>query len=735
MIEPVSPIPPFWQRVTQWTLGKEPAEPLPPEPKPADPKEREVVGICCSGGGIRSASYNLGALQVLQRPPEDGPAAGRNVLHESRYLSAVSGGAYIASSYAFVSKHSEEGTVGNDGEHEPVFAPGSPEERYLRNHSTYVAPDAVGLANLLLHLFLGIVANLGLIALVFFVVSRPLARFYVEGWSLPLFHWHLGPVQNELRDNGTSVLIRESLVSWYVGLPLLVSLVLSLAGVLFPPTSEDLDAAIRSWARRAFVFGVATFTLLIFVPYLVALFREIVGGASDLFRLVSFLSGASALAVALRSIVKQIPSGWSGKALNAVAALVGPLFLVGLFLWFVNDGIRVLVDQDPSGFLQAEHLGYWLLWLLILLAVCTFADLNSWSGAPFYRRRLASAFCLQRKVVDGQVVAAELPYTTVTRLSESQPPLWSEDGKGGGDPAPELVICAAVNVSDQALVPPGRGAASFVFTHEKLGAKLGEQLGETNTRTFEEVLGKTWIREFTLMGAVATSGAAFAPSMGKMTKARYRLLMALFNLRLGLWLPNPSPAHAARWKSWQERPGWLRVIALRPRPHYLVKEMLGFNHARDKFLYVTDGGHYDNLGLVELFRRRCTKIYCFDASGGAAGDFSTLGEAIEVARVDLGVEVTIDLGPMRPDPGLEGRSASDFAVGRFRYRDDGREGLLYFARATLTPNLPLDVEVYLRKNPQFPHDPTFDQLFDEAQFEAYRQLGRRAAINVLAGSG
>jgi hypothetical protein len=197
-----------------------------------------------------------------------------------------------------------------------------------------------------------------------------------------------------------------------------------------------------------------------------------------------------------------------------------------------------------------------------------------------------------------------------------------------------------------------------------------------------------------------------------------------------VWLPNPAPGYASRWEAWAARPWWIRMIGMRARPHYLIKEMIGLTSARDKFLYVTDGGHYDNLGLVELLRRGCATVYCFDGSGGEAGDFSTLGEAIEYARVDLGVEITIDVEAMRPDEELGGRSAADFAVGVIRYAD-GSLGTLYFARATLTPDLPLDVEAYVRKNPRFPHDPTTDQLFDEAQFESYRQLGRRAARNIL----
>ena len=51
--------------------------------------------------------------------------------------------------------------------------------------------------------------------------------------------------------------------------------------------------------------------------------------------------------------------------------------------------------------------------------------------------------------------------------------------------------------------------------------------------------------------------------------------------------------------------------------------------------------HYENLGLVELLRRGCTEIYCLDASGLSAdgAEFESLGEAITLARSELGVEI------------------------------------------------------------------------------------------------
>src|SRR3954470_10980258 len=96
------------------------------------------IGVCCSGGGIRSAAFNLGALQCLQA---------QRVLKQADYLSAVSGGSYIASAFCTVAKTWEKERNGEDSHPGLVpddalpFHPGSPEEHFLRNHLAYLASN------------------------------------------------------------------------------------------------------------------------------------------------------------------------------------------------------------------------------------------------------------------------------------------------------------------------------------------------------------------------------------------------------------------------------------------------------------------------------------------------------------------------------------------------------------------------------------------------------------------
>ena len=70
-----------------------------------------------------------------------------------------------------------------------------------------------------------------------------------------------------------------------------------------------------------------------------------------------------------------------------------------------------------------------------------------------------------------------------------------------------------------------------------------------------------------------------------------------------------------------------------------------------KYVYLSDGGHFDNMGLYELVRRRCYRIVICDSEQDEDYFFEGIANAIRKCRVDFGVEITLDqLDCLRPDP-------------------------------------------------------------------------------------
>jgi hypothetical protein len=195
---------------------------------------------------------------------------------------------------------------------------------------------------------------------------------------------------------------------------------------------------------------------------------------------------------------------------------------------------------------------------------------------------------------------------------------------------------------------------------------------------------------------------------------------------------------------------------------YLLRELFGVHPPDGPLLQVTDGGFYDNLGLVELFRRGCTRIYCVDASGDAPPAATTLAQALMRAQEELGVETSLDaetwktstaggataLVPADPLADLTKRlSETGIITGRFTYpacsgytSPDGkggtrpRSGILVVAKASLWPKVPYPLLAYAQGAASFPHESTADQFFDDEQYGAYTALGRllgTAAVDAM----
>jgi hypothetical protein len=132
------------------------------------------------------------------------------------------------------------------------------------------------------------------------------------------------------------------------------------------------------------------------------------------------------------------------------------------------------------------------------------------------------------------------------------------------------------------------------------------------------------------VGSVLTvSGAAVSPSWGYHSSRITAFLMTLFNVRLGIWLPNPSKSTADE----------LRLARPRNSLMALIDEMLGETTDDSQAIYLSDGGHFENLGLYEMLRRRCGSILVVDAGADEACSLSDLSNAIRKAEIDFGITV------------------------------------------------------------------------------------------------
>lgn len=320
----------------------------------------------------------------------------------------------------------------------------------------------------------------------------------------------------------------------------------------------------------------------------------------------------------------------------------------------------------------------------------------------FYRSRLTRCFLGGARVATPQPGEGQPPFPdarAVVERAEDDMPLAGDSG------APIHLVCCAANqtTAEDQLATLHRGARSTVLS--RFGIAWGDHWAED--------------RMLRLSSAMTASAAAFNSLMGERTLVlghAVPFVMTALNLRLGLWVRNPA------WDA-NHRP----LCAIFPGGHFL-RELLGVarctaDNQHNAYIHLSDGGHFENLALYELIRRHCRYLVVADAGQDAAFTFDDFGRAVRRVREDFGVEIEIDLAPLKPD--ADGRSQQHLAVGVIHY--DGvvgtDKGTLIYFKPTLTGNEPLDILQYRCHHPAFPHEPTGDQFFDEAQFESYRRLG------------
>jgi hypothetical protein len=562
---------------------------------------------------------------------------------------------------------------------------------------------------------------------------------------------------------------------------------------------ESYSDSDREWLGRAagWLAAVATAWALVallvfagdyFVLLLVQWGHKFVVAAGGVFAVISGIAtallGKSSLTPAKSSSDDQ--DSFAALACNIVMAVAGPIFAAALIIALSIGLDKVLLDDSLIKELQGftDRVSVWpiLTPLLIGAAVTVaigliasyFVNINRFSLHALYRNRLIRAYLGASRPVRSPDLFTGMDPDDNIRVHE----LWSEKSAKNVHRLFHVINIALNVVSTKRLAWQERKAMSFTVSplhcgSAYLGFRSSTEYGDGPKTEQAEQEFKKGERKFgiALGTAMAISGAAVSPNMGYNSSPSITLLLALFNLRLGWWLGNPGEAGNRSYDT--EGP----LFAAIP----LFAEVLGLTTDKRRYVYLSDGGHFEDLGLYEMVRRRCRFIIVIDAGEDGKFAFGDLGNAVRKIYIDLGIQITfkgLESLADRPSPEAYSRTVRDaaalaslgtadaiakgikaagskiavpgetpyYAIGTIDYEDADRikpgdnsgpaknGTILYIKPAYHGTETSAGIRSYAMAHSDFPHETTVDQWFTESQFESYRSLGLEIGNKVLRDS-
>jgi Patatin-like phospholipase len=720
--------------------------------------DANVVGLALSGGGIRSAAFCLGAMQALDA---------HGIIEKIDYLSTVSGGGYIGTSMTAAMSHGTAGKFPFSSDLQTGEVAGV---QHIRDHSNYLFPPGT------LNIFSNIVVYLrGLFANVMLLLPWLLFAAAFTIWS--------NPTENSL--------VLTKIGDYFLNLPVPVphfGLTLHAFAVFFIVVL--LWALWRStrWRRTISDIGPGAlfFALLLAVLLIVAFWelqplllegmfgiehaveanKQPAASEGLLGTVSSWLKTLAALFASIGTVVgfcskfladalkrntekpgaKAFVTRIAIKLAMYVAGAAVPLGLWVVYLYLSYWGILSCKEDDCAG--HAPWLtalankvlfasgAVPILYLVIgipILVIGWILSPNANSLHQLYRDRLSKAFLfdpthrvLARGWFGKEVTGAEAD--THLRGGDLKPLNALLVSKLNPHLAPYHLINTALNIEASKFANRrGRNADFFVFSPLFTGS---EATGYVGTIWMEKKMAG-----LTAGAAMAISGAAASSNMGSATIKPLVPTLAILNIRLGYWLTNPRKVAGDLKKPMLQ---WLFDQL------YFMKELFGLLTEDSETVYLTDGGHIENLGIYELFRRRCKLIIAIDSEADPEMSFRSLVTLERYARIDFGLRIglpwaavrdatqraskqVLETGGLPPSQAAHGPHC---ALGTIYYpRKNGDEndanstGVLLYVKSSFTGDENDYVVDYKRRNPDFPHETTLDQLFTEEQFEVYRNLG------------
>jgi len=515
----------------------------------------------------------------------------------------------------------------------------------------------------------------------------------------------------------------------------------------------------REWLGRAsgwhFIAGLAWIMLSAVVLFGPALYYE----WQNTVHILTVVSGAVTALLGKSGFTSATgkPSDTKGLMANIAMAIAGPIFAV-LFLTLLSVVIDWIVFGELKPCLPTNEEwrpcrdDSWLFswrWLIpligstvILFVADRLANINAFSLHAVYRNRLIRAF----------LGAARDPHRHPDGFTDFD---WDDDLRVaslwrrtdpptlpvGANWRPFHVINTTLNLAEtNRLSWQQRKAMPFSVTpftcgNADLGYRPTNRYAGPPERTPD---GIEHLRGISVGTAMAISGAAVSSNMGYHSSMSLSFLLTFFNVRLGVWLGNTR----GKWGDGPDAP------YAQPGPRFAVAsllcELFGLTTDERRYVYLSDGGHFEDLGLYEMVRRRCKWIVVVDGDQDGKRGFADLGNAVRKIWIDLGVRISFhasDLLAAEAEAKLAG--IPYFAVGKITYVSDPRDAdgsiregkILYIKPVVRGDESAADVIAYKRAHPAFPAQSTANQWFDESQFESYRRLGHLMTERIIAATG
>ncbi|HET6377913.1 MAG TPA: patatin-like phospholipase family protein [Methylocella sp.] len=740
--------------------------------KERDRTSAPLTGLALSGGGIRSASFGLGVLQALHVT---------SGIEGIDYISTVSGGGYIGSSLTATMQK----TGGAFPFTNPVNYDDTDSVRHIRDFSNYLIPhgilDAVTALGIIGR---GLIANILIIlpVLLFFVWLTLVIHPTIESLGEPAFSfWNFESLVKQLGLEDlhgywfTAILAGANivfLIIWAFAKSVSVSRFWQngFAKRRRPGDSAELRGGLVTFSKLLFFVTVITAWLETqpFILYAIAqssgslaaeappallsgaaIGKILQGWFSYLTPILAPLGAVFAFFskyfVDIAGLAARDPR-WQAriKKILAMAALwfaavIIPSFLWLLYLEFSFFGLATSGGAYPNapawlvslakaapfqGLWQKAGMtaaaGFYFDAFLVTGLVALFINPNVTSLYRLYRDRLSKAFLFDP---DGRPASRD----KYGDLQPFEPKLHEIDTRL----CPYPVINAALNLEgSQYANKRGRNADFFIFTPEFTGSDATGYVGTRRIEAEETALD--------LGSAMAISAAAVSSNMGSATIKLISFTLAILNVRLGYWLRNPRQITG--------RPAWYsRIFDI--RSFLLFKEMFSLIDEKSPTVYLTDGGHIENLGVYSLLKRGCRVIIAVDAEADPMMTFHSLLRLERYARIDLGVIINLPWQAIRDcsmsvnkafaeaaksGGGIPCSPGPHCAAGEIQY-GPGESGILIYIKASLSGDEDDYILDYKRRNSAFPHETTGDQFFDEEQLEAYRALGFHIVKGLLRG--